>query len=102
MAREKRYQYKESSQAAVLCLALFARGRGECACFVVFLCDGGSDAMQCGADVAVVSMMSVVVDFEREPRCRTSTGDPAFSRGEGRPRWHYSFFSSLYSFVCCR
>lgn len=43
MAREKRYQYKESSQAAVLCLALFARGRGECACFVVFLCDGGSE-----------------------------------------------------------
>lgn len=32
---------------------------------------------------AVVVMMSVVVDFEREPRCRITTGDPAFSRDEG-------------------
>lgn len=34
MAREERYQYKESSQAAVLCLALLACV-SECACFMV-------------------------------------------------------------------
>jgi hypothetical protein len=32
MAREERHQYKESSQAAVFCLALLA-WVSECACF---------------------------------------------------------------------
>ena len=67
MARKERYQYKESSQAAVLCLALLARDRGECACFVVYAM---VVAMRCSVVrcEAVVVTMSVVVDFEGDSR----------------------------------
>jgi hypothetical protein len=53
MAREERHQYKESSQAAVFCLALLAQVSG-CAClYDLYATVGDGRRWQCGGRVKV-------------------------------------------------